>query len=300
MSFSEQPPSKQWAALKYRGEKFAEVWFKPGGDLCALSFRIPSESFQIPGMAEQLTLENLLHAVAIVPDDVESWRHGEVTTSGTRGPETDLGKPLLAPPQHISHLEIDVHLKPPREAIVQEAPHDAEVSTAMWHDLEGRWKSILGLEASVETLRISMESLLVELEGLWKKPLTIEEKTHAPRADVAQWNKAKIRVHNAVPKMKDFIHRAVWAMGAPERRRLESLYSEHIQPHVPFPRIDDVLKRLDELRKDRQVLSAQGKTVYQDCRAILAELQGVLRTLHVNAANAQKKKAAAGSKGRFH
>jgi hypothetical protein len=32
MKFSEQPPSEQWAALKYRGEKLAEVWFKPEGE----------------------------------------------------------------------------------------------------------------------------------------------------------------------------------------------------------------------------------------------------------------------------
>jgi len=57
-----------------------------------------------------------------------------------------------------------------------------------------------------------------------------------------------------------------------------------------------VLKQLDELRKDRLVLSAHGKTVYQECRGISAELQGALRTLQHNA---QKKKGASGSKGRF-
>ena len=49
MSFSEQAPSKQWAALKYRGEKFAEVWFKPEGEPCAVIFRILQKSFHIPG-----------------------------------------------------------------------------------------------------------------------------------------------------------------------------------------------------------------------------------------------------------
>ena len=52
VNFSEQPPSKQWAALKYRGEKFAEVWFKPEGQPLALTFRIPQASFQIPGMGD--------------------------------------------------------------------------------------------------------------------------------------------------------------------------------------------------------------------------------------------------------
>src|ERR1700733_6748959 len=74
VNFSEQPPSKQWAALKYRGEKFAEVWFKPEGEPFDLTFRIPQRSFQIPGMDQELTTENLLKAVGVATEEVESWR----------------------------------------------------------------------------------------------------------------------------------------------------------------------------------------------------------------------------------
>ena len=59
MNFSERPPSTQWAALKYRGEKFAEVWFKPEGEPFALTFRIPQRSFQIPGLGTALRAEVL-------------------------------------------------------------------------------------------------------------------------------------------------------------------------------------------------------------------------------------------------
>src|SRR5262245_60670558 len=73
VNFSERPPSKQWAALKYRGDTFAEVWFKPEGEPFALTFRIPGESFQLPDMGQLLTTENLLKAVGIAAEDVESW-----------------------------------------------------------------------------------------------------------------------------------------------------------------------------------------------------------------------------------
>ncbi len=76
----------QWAALKYRGEKFAEVWFKPEGDPLALTFRIPAESFQLPGMAQLLTLENLLKAVAIAPEEVASWRPAALPLPTWAGP----------------------------------------------------------------------------------------------------------------------------------------------------------------------------------------------------------------------
>ena len=81
MNFSEQPPSKEWAALKLRGETLAEVWFKPEGEPLALLFRIPQNSFQIPGIGLGLTTENLLKAVAIATEEVESWRHGGVCHS---------------------------------------------------------------------------------------------------------------------------------------------------------------------------------------------------------------------------
>src|SRR5437870_5987111 len=82
VNFSKQPPSKQWAALKYRGEKFAEVWFKPEGEAYALTFRIPHKSFQDPETGQKLTTENLLKAVGIAPDEVEAWRHGDVAHAG--------------------------------------------------------------------------------------------------------------------------------------------------------------------------------------------------------------------------
>ena len=92
---------------------------------------------------------------------------------------------------------------------------------------------------------------------------------------------------------------STWALGLPERKRLEELYKAHIQPQLPFPQMDEVLKRLEELQKDRQVLAAQGKTVHQESKAIAAEIQGAVRTLQNNAANAHRKKDAADAKGRF-
>ncbi|MBM3993592.1 MAG: hypothetical protein FJ303_05490 [Planctomycetes bacterium] len=148
------------------------------------------------------------------------------------------------------------------------------------------------LETAMDSLRMSMESLLAEMEGLWKKPLSMEEKTYAPRADVAVWQKAKNRVHNAIPKVKEFIHRSVWAMGSPERKRLESVYADHIQPRIPFLHVDEILKLLEDLRKDRQVLASLGKNVYQECKGICSELQSAVRSLHDNAAKGRRKKDA--------
>jgi len=169
-----------------------------------------------------------------------------------------------------------------------------------WQALEALWKAILGLEASIESLRLSMDGLRAELEAAFKKSLTVEDKVHALQADVAQWTKAKSRVHYALPKVREFIHRATWAAGVPERKRLEEVVRTHIEPRVPFPEVDQVREQLEHLQKDRQVLFGQGNTVSQECRAISAEIQRALSTLQRNAADrARKERSARREKGKY-
>jgi len=299
VNFFEQPPSKQWATLKYRGEKFAEVWFKPEGEPFTLTFRILQKSFQIPGMSQQLTTENLLKAVAIPTEEIESWRHGDVSHSGMNGSNPDLRNPLPPPPLEVTHLDIYVRLKPPPQAVAHNESCELEIPLKKWQDLEARWKAILGIEATMDTLRISMDGLRAEMETSSRKTLTSEEKLHALRSDVAQWTKAKKRVLYALPKVKEFIHRAIWALGSPERKKLEEIYKNHIRPHIPFPQMDKVLEQLENMQKDRQILSAHGATVYQECKSISGEVQGALRTLHSNATAKAKKTPGTGSKGKF-
>jgi hypothetical protein len=294
VNFSEQPPSKHWAALKYRGEQFAEVWFKPEGEPFALTFRIPQRSFQIPGLGQLLTTENLLKAVGIATEEVESWRHEGVSESSS-----ELEHPLPPPPQDVTHLNLYVSLTPPPQADATHLDCEPEIPETKWQDLEARWNAILGLEASVDTLRISMEGLRSEMEAASRRALTAEEKVHALNADVAQWNKAKSRIIHALPKIREFIHRSTWAAGTPERKQLEELLKNHVRPRIPFPQMDKVVDQLENLLKDRQVLSAIGVSVHQECKSIAADVQGALRTLQSNAsAIATRKRGASNARSK--
>ncbi len=306
MNFAEQPPSKQWAVLKYRGKKFAEVWFKPEGKPLALTFRIPRESFQSPGTGPLLTAENLVKAVAVAPEEVESWRHGAVSHCGTDGSGPELREPLPPPPEDISHLVIHFSLKPPAPppppipgGATEESRAPESLSTR-WEDVESRWRTILGVEASIDNLRLSVEGVEGQLETLAKSTLTTEEKLHALKPDLAHWNKVKGRVPFALPKVKEFVHRATWATGAPERKKLDDLFKDQVEPDIPYPELVKLSEQLENLLKDRQILSAHGTTVYQECRNLCSEVQGALRTLKSNAAaNADKKRRAGRPKGKF-
>jgi hypothetical protein len=300
VNFSEQPPSKQWAALKYRGEIIAEVWLKPEGEPFALVFRIPRESFQIPDWGQRLTLERLLKAVGVATEEVESWRHEGASHPGTDGLDSDLRRPLAPPPQDVAHLNLYVSLKPPPQAVAPDEGRGPEIPEEKWQHLEARWNAILGVEASMDTLRMSMEALRAEMEASTRKTLTADEKVHALNADVAQWNKAKSRVHYVLPKAREFIHRSTWAAGTPERKKLGELFKNYIEPRVPFPEVDQVAEQLENLLKDRQTLSAHGMSVYQECKSVSAAVQGALRTLQSNAAaNATKKRSETRARGKF-
>ena len=64
--------------------------------------------------------------------------------------------------------------------------------------------------------------------------------------------------------------------------------------------MDQIVEQLENLLKDRQVLSAHGVSVSQECTSASTDLQGTLRTLlSAAAANAAKKRSAAGKKGKF-
>jgi hypothetical protein len=300
VSFSDQLPSQQWTPLKYKDQTIAEVWFKPEGEPFTLAFRIPGKSFQLPGVAQRLTIEKLLNAVGIATEEVESWRHQGASPPDMNGLDSALSDPLRPPPQDVAHLTLYVRLKPPSQVAAPPESPEPEIPEAKWQQLEARWRAILGLEASMDTLRASMESLLAEMEASARKTLSADEKVHALNADVAQWNKAKSRVYYSVPKAKEFIHRCVWAKGTPERKKLEELFKSHIGPRVPFPEIDRVAEQLDNLLKDRQTLSAHGMSVFQECKSIAAMVQGALRTVQSNAAaNATKKRTETRARGKI-
>jgi hypothetical protein len=169
-----------------------------------------------------------------------------------------------------------------------------------WQALDALWKNILGLEAAIESLRHSMDGLRSELETAFRQALTVEHKVHALQLDVAQWGKAKNRVHFVLPKVREFLHRATWAAGTPERKRMGEIVEEYIEPRVMHPDIGHVRDQLGHLQKDRQVLYGQGNSVYQEGRTIVAETQRCLSTLQRNAADrARKERSDRREKGKY-
>jgi len=291
LNFSEQEPSHEWTALKHMDEEIAEAWFKPEGDPLTLLFQVPRERLQLVDISQQLTMEDLLKSAEVTSAEVESWQLGDEFHLGMDGTNPELRRLLPPAPLDATHLGIYVRLKPPAQVAAFDERSEEEVQ---FQALEACWRAILGLEVSIDTLRMNMDTLRAEMEAAVKKSLSVEEKVSALQADVVQWNKAKSRIQFALPKSREYIHRATWALGIPERKRLEEIVENYIEPRIPLPEVDQVREQLGHLQKERQVLFGQGTSVYQECRGLLAEIQKCFSTLQRNAANRAREKRSAG------
>jgi hypothetical protein len=284
VSVSEHGRPTDWVTLTHRGEELAEAWFMPDGETFTVVFLIPRTRLDVTDPSRQVTVGTLLEAAAVSADEVESWRLGDGSPPG-------LSDALPPPPPDEAHLTVYVRLKPPVRTAVGVAQ---DIPPQTWQALEALWKAILGLEAGIDSSRLGMDGLRAEMETAFRASLTAEEKLNALQSDVAQWNKAKGRVHYALPKVKEFIHRATWALAVPERKRLGEVVRTHVEPRVPFAEADRVREQLEHLQKDRQVLFAQGNAVSQECRGIVGEIRQALGTLQRNAADRARQKRSAG------
>lgn len=278
------------------GEDAAIAWSAPEGEPSALAFRIPRDRLDVDDPLQGVTVEDLLAAAGLSIDAVESWQFGDEFHESLDGTNLELKRLLPPPPPDESHLAVHVRL-------TQRTPDgdgdEPELTPEYWQSFEARWKAILAVEATIETTRMSMEGLRLEMETAFKRSLTVDEKVHALQADVAQWTRAKSRVHYALPKVREYLHRATWALGLAERKRLEDLFKGHIEPRIPFPGMNRERAKIDHLLKDRQVLAAQGNAVYQDCRSIASEIQRTFGALQRNANdNARRKRSVSREKGK--
>jgi hypothetical protein len=299
VTFSERPPSSAWAALKYNGEALAEAWFKPDGDPLAVVFRVHPSLPEDSEIRRRLTIQALLRTVGVAAGEVEGWRVGDDADWNTDPADPGLRRPLPLPPPDAPDLTVHVRLKPPAPEAAPAEGGEAEVPVEKWQALDALWKAILTLEAGIAATRMSVDGLRAELESASRGSLSPDDKVNALQADVALWNKAKSRVHYTLPKLREFVHRATWATAAAERKRLEDIVKNHIEPRVPFPEVDKVREELEHLQKDRQVLSAQGNAVLQEGRGLAAEIQRTLGTLRRNAADRARAKRGPGQKGKF-
>jgi len=297
---SEWLPADKWVALSHRGEDVAEAMLSSDGGSFVLSFQVPRDRLDGADGSPPLSIEDLLAAAAVSTDEVERWDFGDASPPGAAQTlnEEDEAEPGGSP--DATSVTLTVRLKP---LVPRTASHEVmvgDVPPEKWQALDACWKTILGLEASIDTLRLSLDGLRAEMENAFKKTLGADEKLNALQADVIQWNKAKSRVHFAVPKVREFVHRATWAVAAAERKRIGDLIKSHVEPRIPFPDMDKEREQMEHLQKERQLMFAQGNAVGLEGRGLLAEIQRALSTLQRNAADKARAKRSAGKeKGKY-
>ena len=68
MSFPEHLPSNEWAPVTQAGATIAQVRYQPDREPFTLEFRVPRERFDVDDLAQLLTVEDLLTAVAVATE----------------------------------------------------------------------------------------------------------------------------------------------------------------------------------------------------------------------------------------
>ncbi len=298
MNFAGQAPSTQWATISFRGEAFAEVWFKPASMPNGLTFRIPQATFHHPAISQHLTIGNLLKAIGLDAEAVQSWRTTDETQNEVANYHAEILQPLPSLPSDTPQLYLHVLIK--QTILSEETPASFDPKQALikWQELQARWNTILGMEVTIDTLRQRMESLKSEIESESARAMTTDEKLNSLNADVAQWNKAKSRSRYVLPRMKEYIHRATWVLGTPERKTLEETFKKDAACPSNLAELD---RELQILLKDRQILAAQGTTCHHEGRSSCDEMKKSHQTMHRNAAaNAVKKRAITRAKGKTY
>src|SRR5205814_10121241 len=74
---------------------------------------------------------------------------------------------------------------------------EQEVPPEKWQALEALWRAVLGLVASIDTLRLSMDGLLSEVHAALREAVTVVDKGDGLHSDVAKLHKAHAPVHYA-------------------------------------------------------------------------------------------------------
>lgn len=298
MNFSEQAPSTQWASLSFRGEAFAEVWFKPASMPNGLTFRIPQATFHHSAISQHLTIGNLLKAIGLDAEAVQSWRTANEAQIEIANYHVELLQLLPPLPKNTPQLYLHVLMKQKVSKEETTVSSDPKKVLIKWQELQARWNNILGLEVTIDTLRQRMESLRGEIESESARHMSTDEKINAMNADVAQWNKAKSRSRYVLPRIKEYIHRATWVLGTPERKNLEEIFNKDAECPGNLAELD---RELQILLKDRQILAAQGTSCHHEGRSSCDEIRNTHQTMHRNAAaNAVKKRAITRAKGKTY
>lgn len=298
MSFAEIDCSLQWGNLSFQGEVFAQVWFKPASMPNGLTFRIPQATFHHPAISPHLTIGNLLKAIGLDADAVQTWRTSDEAQNEIANYHVELLQPLPPLPSNTPQLYLHVLIKQPESTEAMSASSDPKQALIKWQELQARWNNILGMEVTIDTLRQRMESLKSEIESESARAMTTDEKLNSLNADVAQWNKAKSRARYVLPRIKEYIHRATWVLGTPERKTLEETFKKDAACPSNLAELD---RELQILLKDRQILAAQGTTCHHEGRSSCDEIKKTHQTMHRNAAaNAVKKRAITRAKGKAY
>ena len=279
MLLEQRNPSISWEPIAFdlSGQSVAWVWFRPGPVPNGLMFSIPAALFVNVAIAPRLSIRFLVAASGLDPAHIMGWSFGGASFDAAMGTSPLLDQVLSAPPGG-ANLDITVWMVPMQQP-AWPMPHAAGVSPvnpgyaqgmyapsgsgedSQYLDaLDSCWNSCQALETRVSSLRKDLGSSINRLSSL-NRDLSSDERLTCDSRDVQEWADARRWLRDCISVMSRSVKEidVGTTSGAGKRNLYMDLYTNHIEPRIPFPGMAQVCNELETYRKILQSVIASAQ-----------------------------------------
>jgi len=264
--FFGRSPSVSWEcfSLMDSPQKFIWVWFKPPNLPQGFVVRIPDETFGQASQANLLSMRKLLEAVGLDPSLVSMWSLYGAPVDGQNGTSSYFDQAICKPaagiePEIVVYLDSALMVPaPPTETVqLSAAVTAAETgdSANVFARIDADWNASLRIEKQLAIARKQLAAMVVRINSL-NRELTPEERVHADRNDLTDWQETKRWLRDVATRLARFMkeHDVGEASTAGKRNWFEQTHRQYIVPRQQFDGLQQVQRDYESYRKTLQTL----------------------------------------------
>lgn len=279
VGFAFRPPSQTWEPIRCGDgpQSFVWAWFKPATAPQGLIVRLPDDVSQVPG----LTLRAILNLTGVDPTWLAMWQVQGMSFPGMGGVNPLLDQPLpppvagadpniaifvaapqpsFAPMAMPMMAQAPMPMMPPMRASNQ--PITAQTAEVL-ERLDVEWTAAMDVEKDLDRLRKMLVDMMSRLKSL-NRDLNPDERLYSSREDKQDWLDARRFLRDSDNRLRAAVKE--FDIGDPSsaghKRHFEGLYSQFVQPRLPFDGMEQALNGFEFYRKLLTTLHGKMNSVY--------------------------------------
>ena len=259
MHFEARLPSGTWEAVPLfdAPQVYVWAWFKPVHAPAGVVFSIPDEMYQVPAIAQLLTIRRLVFSEGIDPASVAMWFLYGMSQDAQQGLSPLLDQPIPQPPPGVDRsvlVMIQMAFVPAHTPAPMAMPVSGSVEV-MLDRIDADWTASLHLEKELESQRRQLGAVSARLNSL-NRDLSTEERLGSDREDRDDWLDARRMLRDASGRRSRFtkecdVGETVYAG---KKHWFEQIHAQHVVTRQGFAGIEQAVGEFEAYRKSLQVL----------------------------------------------